>query len=47
MNDWEAMEAISAVLEQFYRGNLYPTDALMEIANITGQNSIAHEEARP
>ena len=47
MNDWEAMEAISGVLEQFYRGNLRTNEALMEIAKITGRNSISHQEARP
>ena len=44
MND---LEAISGVLEQFYRGNLRTTEALMEIAKITGQNSISHQEAKP
>ena len=47
MNDWEAMEAVSDTLEQFFRGNLQQGDALMQIANIVGQNSIAHQEAKP
>lgn len=47
MNDWEAMDAVSDVLERFYRGNLRPDEALTKIAYIAGQNAISHEEARP
>lgn len=46
MNDFEAMEAVNEVLEQFYRGNLRPDEALTKIAYISGANSISHAEGK-
>ncbi|MBT2537256.1 hypothetical protein [Arthrobacter sp. ISL-69] len=46
MNDHDAMEAVSAVLEQYYRAQLNSTEALHQIAYIIGQNAIDHAEAK-
>lgn len=47
MNDWSAMDAINEKLEQFYRGNLSPELAILDIAQIAGANKIHHQEAGP
>lgn len=47
MNDFDAMEAINEKLEQFYRGNLSPELAILDIAQIAGANKLAHQEAGP
>ena len=43
LNDHDAMEAVDAVLEQYFRGRLNPYEALNQIAQITGANKIEHE----
>ena len=45
MNDHDAMTAINAVLESFYRGQADAANALLQIALISGRNSIQHQEA--
>lgn len=46
LTDWAAMEAINAVLEQYYRTQITQTEALNQIAHISGANKISHDEAR-
>ena len=46
MNDHDAMTAINAVLEQFYRTQLNSYEALNQIAAITGANQAEHEAAQ-
>jgi len=46
MNDHEAMEAVNAVLEQFYRGQLDSYQALTQIARVSGENTIDHQESK-
>lgn len=47
MNDWEGMEAVNAVLEEYFRGQSPADNALAQIAQISGANKIEHQEARP
>lgn len=47
MNDYEAMEAINGILEQFYRGNLAVELAVLDIAKVAGANHTAHQQAGP
>jgi hypothetical protein len=46
MSDYDAMEAIYAVLEQYYRTQLNSVDALNQIAAIAGANKISHVEQK-
>jgi hypothetical protein len=46
MNDHDAMEAITAILEQYYRTQLNSTEALHQIAAVAGHNAIQHAEAK-
>jgi hypothetical protein len=48
MNDSEAIDAINAVLDRFFEGDLValPYAALANIAQITGANKISHEESK-
>ena len=46
MNDYDAMEAINAVLEQHYSGALGRFEALQKISQISGQNVIDHAKAK-
>jgi hypothetical protein len=43
MNDHDAMEAINAILEQYYRTQLNSVEALHQIAAVAGANKIDHE----
>lgn len=47
MNDWEAMEAVNAALEEYFRGQSPADNALAQIAQIAGENHIDHQEAKP
>jgi hypothetical protein len=47
MNDFEAMEAINSILEQFYRGNLAVELAVLDIAKVAGANQTQHQQAGP
>lgn len=47
MNDFEALEAINSILEQFYRGNLAVELAVLDIAKVAGANQAAHQQAGP
>lgn len=47
MNDYDAMEAINAILEQCFRGNLAVELAILDIAQVAGKNRIQHQEAGP
>ena len=46
MNDFEAIEAINAVLDEWFKGDLTAPRALTQIARITGMNKISHEESK-
>lgn len=46
MTDHEAMEAINAALEEYYRGRLTQHQVLIQIAQITGENTIDHQESK-
>jgi hypothetical protein len=46
MNDYEAIDAINAVLDQWFKGDIIDNSALMQIARITGMNKIKHEEQK-
>ncbi|GGH93937.1 hypothetical protein ACFFGR_09485 [Arthrobacter liuii] len=46
MTDHEAMEAINAALEDYYRGRISQTEALNQIARITGESAIEHQESK-
>ncbi|MDP9184154.1 MAG: hypothetical protein M3O29_00615 [Actinomycetota bacterium] len=46
MNDHDAIDAINAVLDEWFEGNMFAPDALTQIARITGENKIQHEQAR-
>lgn len=45
MNDHEAMEAINAALEEYYRGRLTQHEVLIRIARITEENPTEPQEA--
>lgn len=50
MNDHDAMTAINAVLDKYFRGELTQLGALARIAQISGHNANEHapaKEARP
>jgi hypothetical protein len=46
MNDHDAMEAVNAVLEQFFDGEFDTAGALNRIAQISDENKISHSEAK-
>lgn len=46
MNDHEAMDAINAILAQFFRAELSAVDALNRIGYISGANMMDHQEAK-
>jgi hypothetical protein len=46
MNDHDAMTAINAVLEQYFRGQADPYQTLTQIAQISGANKTEHEEQK-
>jgi len=46
MNDHDAIEAINAVLERYFRGELLQLGTIAAICTITGQNAISHAEAK-
>jgi len=46
MNDREAIDAINAVLERYFRGELLQLGTLAAICTITGQNAITHNEVK-
>jgi len=46
MNDSEAIDAINTVLDQWFKGDVAPFTALMQISRITGMNKISHEESK-
>jgi hypothetical protein len=46
MNDYEAMEAINAVLDQWFKSEVSEHDARTRIAYISGMNKISHMEAK-
>jgi hypothetical protein len=45
LSDWQAMESVNAVLEQYFRTQITSTEALNQIAHISGANKISHETA--
>jgi len=45
VNDHDAMTAINAVLEQFYRTQLNSYEALNQISAISGANKVDHQES--
>ena len=45
LSDWQAMESVNAVLEQYFRTQITSTEALNQIAHISGANKISHEFA--
>jgi len=45
VNDHDAMTAINAVLEQFYRTQLNSYEALNQISAISGANKADHQES--
>lgn len=47
MNDFDAMEAINKVLEEYWANNIFMPDAINQIARISGLNHFEHEAARP
>ena len=46
MNDHDAMTAIAAVLDRYFRGELTQAQTLAQVCLITGENSIDHESAK-
>ena len=46
MNDHDAMEAVNAVLEMYFRAQVDSANALTQIAQISGANKISHQEAK-
>ena len=46
MNDHDAMEAVNAVLDEWFKGSVSADRALMQIARISGMNKIEHEESK-
>jgi hypothetical protein len=46
VNDYEAIEAINTVLDQWFKGDVAAFTALMQISRITGMNKISHEESQ-
>lgn len=46
MNDHDAMTAINAVLDQWFTVKCTAVDAINEIAKISGENAIEHEETK-
>jgi hypothetical protein len=46
MNDHDAIDAINAVLDQYFRGELNQTALVGKICRISGQNTIDHMEAK-
>lgn len=46
MNDHDAMTAINAALEDYYRGRITDHEAVTRIAQIAGENHIDHQESK-
>lgn len=46
MNDFEAMEAINAALDEYIAGDIEALKLIKRIAIISGTNQSAHEAAR-
>ena len=46
MNDYEAIDAINAVLDLWFKSEVSEHDALTRIAYISGMNKISHMEAK-
>ena len=46
MNDYEAIDAINIVLDEWFKGDVTAPTALTRIARITGMNKISHEEQK-
>lgn len=46
MNDHDAIDAINTVLDQWFKGDMTGPSALTQIARITGENKISHEEGQ-
>jgi hypothetical protein len=46
MNDHDAMDAVNAVLDEWFKGDLAADRALMQIARISGMNSFEHDEVK-
>jgi len=48
MNDHDAMTQITAVLDQYFRGEINEVHALARVCIIAGENDLDHEkEAKP
>ena len=47
LTDWQAIEEVNSVLEQYYRGQIKAVQAINWVATITGANQTKHREARP
>lgn len=45
MNDHDAMTAINAALEDYYRGRTSEHETLTKITHIAGANLIKHQES--
>ncbi|MDQ0241234.1 hypothetical protein [Arthrobacter bambusae] len=46
MNDHDAMTAINATLDRYFKGYISEPNAINEIAKISGRNAIDHEAAK-
>lgn len=46
MNDHDAMDAINAVLDQYFRGEVDRVSVVGIVCQISGQNSFDHEKAK-
>jgi hypothetical protein len=46
VNDHEAIEAINAVLDRYFRGEVTQVQALATICSVTGENKIPHDEVK-
>jgi glycerate kinase len=46
VNDHDAMDAVNAVLDEWFKGGLNASTAVIEIAKISGLNKIEHEEQK-
>lgn len=45
MNDHDAMTAINTVLDEWLKGDIGESQALIKIASISGSNALDHAEA--
>jgi hypothetical protein len=46
VNDHDAIDAINAVLDQWFKGESGPLESLYRIARISGENTIEHKESK-